>query len=106
MRRVEEVMGTVVSIDVWRADPVAAAFALDEAFEVLHDAEERFRALLTGDEPLDANGAVVRTWTAQHTADELIAQGMSDFCVNAGGDVVRHGAAATAAGLNAPPPMV
>ena len=42
LRRVEEVMGTVVSVDVRRADPVAAAAALDAAFAVLRAADERF----------------------------------------------------------------
>ncbi len=42
MRRVEELMGTVVSIDVRRADPLAAAAALDAAFAVLRAADDRF----------------------------------------------------------------
>lgn len=35
-------MGTVVSVDVRRADPLAAAAALDAAFEVLRAADDRF----------------------------------------------------------------
>lgn len=131
--RVEDVMGTVVSVDVRRADPVAAAAALDEAFAVLHAADERFspfrpdselsrldrgevsddelsadmREVLaiaararadsggvfdirTPDGQLDTNG-VVKGWVAQRAADGLLAAGVTDFCLNAGGDVVARG---------------
>ncbi len=39
---------------------------------------------------LDANG-VVKGWAAQRAADLLVAAGVVDFCLNAGGDVVVHG---------------
>jgi thiamine biosynthesis lipoprotein len=133
MRRVEEVMGTVVSVDVRRADPVAAAMALDAAFAVLRAADERFSPFRDDSElsrldrgevapgelsadmrevlaiadraredsggvfvarspegRLDANG-VVKGWAAQRAADELVAGGLTDFCLNAGGDVVARG---------------
>lgn len=49
-----------------------------------------FRARLPG-RPLDPSG-VVKGWAVQRLADMLLAAGMRDFCVNAGGDVVTHGA--------------
>lgn len=39
---------------------------------------------------LDTNG-VVKGWAAQRAADVLAAAGMTDFCLNAGGDVVARG---------------
>lgn len=133
LRRVEEVMGTVVSVAVRRADPVAAASGLDAAFVVLREADERFSPFDPGSElsrfdrgelgrgelspdmrevlaiadraradsggvfdvrspegRLDANG-VVKGWAAQRAADQLVAAGLRDFCLNAGGDVVAHG---------------
>ena len=39
---------------------------------------------------LDTNG-VVKGWAAQRAADRLLAAGLVDFCLNAGGDVVVHG---------------
>ena len=39
---------------------------------------------------LDTNG-VVKGWAAQRAADVLVAAGMTDFCLNAGGDVVARG---------------
>ena len=126
-------MGTVVSIDVRHADPVAASAALDAAFAVLRAADERFspfrpdselsrldRGELSDDElsedmrtvlavaeraradsdgvfdvrtpegRIDTNG-VVKGWAAQRAADGLVAAGMVDFLLNAGGDVVARG---------------
>ncbi len=126
-------MGTVVSLDVRHADPVAVAAAMAGAFAVLHEADERFspfrhdselsrldRGELADDElsadmrevlaiaaqaqaasdgvfdvhtpegRLDTNG-VVKGWAAQRAADGLVAAGMNDFCLNAGGDVVARG---------------
>ncbi|GAA4158859.1 FAD:protein FMN transferase [Gryllotalpicola daejeonensis] len=40
---------------------------------------------------LDANG-LVKGWAAQRAADALTAGGATDFCLNAGGDVVTRGA--------------
>lgn len=133
VRRVREVMGTVVSVDLRCPDQVAGDAALDAAFAVLQAADERFspfrsdselsrldRGELTLDEVsadmrevldvaerarvdsggafdvrspegrLDTNG-VVKGWAAQRAADVLLAAGMTDFCLNAGGDVVAHG---------------
>ncbi|OJV81079.1 MAG: hypothetical protein BGO37_16465 [Cellulomonas sp. 73-92] len=133
MRRVEEVMGTVVSLDVRHADPVATEAAMEHAFAVLHEADERFspfrpdselsrldRGELADDElsadmrevlaiaerartdsdgvfdvhtpdgRLDTNG-VVKGWAAQRAADGLVAAGIADFFLNAGGDVVARG---------------
>lgn len=39
---------------------------------------------------LDANG-VVKGWAAQRAADALAAAGLTDFCLNAGGDLVARG---------------
>ncbi len=39
---------------------------------------------------LDTNG-VVKGWAAQRAADEMAAAGLTDFCLNAGGDVVARG---------------
>jgi thiamine biosynthesis lipoprotein len=39
---------------------------------------------------LDTNG-VVKGWAAQRAADGLLAAGLVDFCLNAGGDVVARG---------------
>lgn len=39
---------------------------------------------------LDTNG-VVKGWAAQRAADVLVAAGLHDFCLNAGGDVVTRG---------------
>jgi len=44
----------------------------------------------TPDGRLDTNG-VVKGWAAQRAADVLAAAGFTDFCVNAGGDVVVRG---------------
>ncbi len=128
-------MGTVVSLDVRHAEPVAAAAAMDRAFAVLHAADERFspfrpdselsrldRGELADDElsddmrevlaiaeqarvdsdgvfdvrtpegRLDTNG-VVKGWAAQRAADGLVAAGVVDFLLNAGGDVVARGEA-------------
>ena len=133
VRRVEELMGTVVSVAVRRADPLAAAAGLDAAFGVLRAADARFspfdpdselsrldRGELAPDDlspdmrevlaiaerarvdsggvfdvrtpegRLDANG-VVKGWAAQRAADRLVAAGLRDFCLNAGGDVVARG---------------
>jgi thiamine biosynthesis lipoprotein len=40
--------------------------------------------------PLDPSG-VVKGWAVQRMADLLVSDGVSDFCVNAGGDVVTRG---------------
>lgn len=133
MRRVDEVMGTVVSIDVRNADPAAAEAAVDAAFDLLRQADARFspfrpdselsrldRGELADDElsddmrevlgiaeraradsdgvfdihtpdgRLDTNG-VVKGWAAQRAADRLAAAGLTDFCLNAGGDIVARG---------------
>ncbi|WP_093186735.1 FAD:protein FMN transferase [Sanguibacter gelidistatuariae] len=42
------------------------------------------------DGSLDTNG-VVKGWAAQRAAEELLARGVRNFCLNAGGDVVTHG---------------
>ncbi len=39
---------------------------------------------------LDTNG-VVKGWAAQRAADVLVAAGLHDFCLNAGGDIVARG---------------
>ena len=133
VRRLEEVMGIPVSVDVRRADPSSAGDALDTAFDVLRAADDRFspfradselarldRGELADDElsddmhevlaiaararedsggvfdvrspegRLDTNG-VVKGWAAQRAADVLVAAGLHDFCLNAGGDVVARG---------------
>jgi thiamine biosynthesis lipoprotein len=133
MRRVAEVMGTVVSVDVRHADADLAGAAVDAAFALLREADERFspfrpdselsrldRGELADDElsddmrevlgiaeraradsggvfdihtpdgRLDTNG-VVKGWAAQRAADRLTAAGLTDFCLNAGGDVVARG---------------
>jgi thiamine biosynthesis lipoprotein len=46
----------------------------------------------TPDGRLDTNG-VVKGWAAQRAADGLVAAGMADFLLNAGGDVVARGEA-------------
>ncbi|HEY0119480.1 MAG TPA: FAD:protein FMN transferase [Cellulomonas sp.] len=133
MRRLEEVMGIPVSVDVRHVETDAAAAALDEAFAVMRAADARFspfradselvrldRGELADDElsadmrevlaiaararadsggvfdvrspegRLDTNG-VVKGWAAQRAADVLVAAGLRDFCLNAGGDVVARG---------------
>jgi len=48
---------------------------------------------LRHDDRLDANG-VVKGWAAQRAADLLRDSGVTDFCLNAGGDLVTRGAPA------------
>ncbi|MBN9326730.1 MAG: hypothetical protein BGO38_13590 [Cellulomonas sp. 73-145] len=126
-------MGLPMSVDVRRAEGPDVQAALDAAFAVLHQADERFstyrpdselRRLERGEVPeddlsadmrevldlaaraheesggvfdvctpegrLDTNG-VVKGWAAQRAADVLVAAGLRDFCLNAGGDVVTRG---------------
>jgi len=45
------------------------------------------------DETLDANG-IVKGWAAQRAAELLVAGGATDFCLNAGGDLITRGAPA------------
>lgn len=68
----------------------------DDMREVLAIAE-RARAdsggvfdIRTPDGRLDTNG-VVKGWAAQRAADRLAAAGLTDFCLNAGGDIVARG---------------
>ena len=77
---------------------LAAAEASDELREVLAigDAFERASGgafSLRRGEALDANG-VVKGWAAQRAAELLHSGGVTDFCLNAGGDLVTRGAPA------------
>ena len=126
-------MGLPMSVDVRRAHGPAVEAALDAAFAVLHEADERFSTyrpdselrrlergevaddafsadmrevleiaaraheesggvfdVCTPEGRLDTNG-VVKGWAAQRAADVLVAAGLRDFCLNAGGDVVTRG---------------
>ena len=126
-------MGLPMSVDVRRAQGPAVEAALDAAFAVLHEADERFSTyrpdselrrlergevaddalsadmrevleiaaraheesggvfdVCTPEGRLDTNG-VVKGWAAQRAADVLVAAGLRDFCLNAGGDVVTRG---------------
>lgn len=126
-------MGLPMSVDVRGAHGPAVEAALDAAFAVLHQADERFSTyrpdselsrlergeiaedalspdmrevlqiaaqahedsggvfdVCTPEGRLDANG-VVKGWAAQRAADVLVAAGLHDFCLNAGGDVVTRG---------------
>ncbi|GAA4179917.1 FAD:protein FMN transferase [Gryllotalpicola koreensis] len=74
--------------------------ALDEASqemqEVLELADAFERAsggafTVWRDGALDANG-IVKGWAAQRAADALVAGGATDFCLNAGGDLITRGA--------------
>jgi thiamine biosynthesis lipoprotein len=68
----------------------------DELREVLQIAEQaRLDSdgvfdVHTPDGLLDTDG-VVKGWAAQRAANVLLAAGLHDFCLNAGGDVVTHG---------------
>lgn len=127
-------MGLPMSVDVRGAQGPAAEAALDAAFAVLHQADDRFSTyrpdselrrlergevaddalspdmrevlqiaaqahedsggvfdVCTPEGRLDTNG-VVKGWAAQRAADVLVAAGLHDFCLNAGGDVVTRGA--------------
>lgn len=85
-----------VDSEVCRADRGELASYSAELTEVLAlctEYERRsggaFRAQLPG-RPLDPSG-VVKGWAVQRMADLLLAEGIRDFCVNAGGDVVTRG---------------
>lgn len=71
------------SADVHEVLEIADAFerASGGAFSVWHDGI------------LDANG-VVKGWAAQRAAELLAEGGATDFCLNAGGDVIARGAPA------------
>lgn len=75
--------------------PAEASAQLREVLAI-GDAFERASAgafsLRRGD-ALDTNG-VVKGWAAQRAAEVLIAGGVTDFCLNAGGDLVTRGAPA------------
>ncbi len=79
-----------------RGELAAADYSADlaEILDLCAEYERRsggaFRARLPGG-PLDPSG-VVKGWAVQRSADALVAAGIRDFCVNAGGDVVTSGA--------------
>jgi FAD:protein FMN transferase len=119
MRRVEHIMGLPISLHTpygeagdqafaWlrEADRRFSPFRSDseirrgepsaELLEILAlcaeyetDSSGAFRARLPG-RPLDPCG-VVKGWAVQRAADLLRAEGIRDFCLNAGGDVVAAG---------------
>ncbi|GLY65628.1 FAD:protein FMN transferase [Amycolatopsis taiwanensis] len=119
MRRVEHIMGLPVSLHTPHGEPGDAAFAwlreadrrfspfrpgsevcggeaspelieiLDLCAEFERDSGGAFRARLPG-RPLDPCG-VVKGWAVQRAAELLRAEGIRDFCLNAGGDVVAAG---------------
>ncbi len=66
---------------------------LAEVLALCADYERRsggaFRARLPG-RGLDPSG-VVKGWAVQRAADLLVADGVANFCINAGGDVVTRG---------------
>jgi FAD:protein FMN transferase len=131
---VDEVMGTVVSLDVRGAGQPAATAGFNRVMAWLRDVDRRFSTYRPGSEisRIDrdelavgaasadvrwvlrrcadlraetagafderANGrldpsALVKGWAVQRAADLLSAEGLSDFSLNAGGDVVVRGGA-------------
>jgi thiamine biosynthesis lipoprotein len=131
---VEQVMGTVVSLDVRGADGPVAEAAFARAMAWLHDVDRRFSTYREDSEisridrgdlavaaasrdvrwvlercaglrdetggafderaggRLDPS-ALVKGWAVQRGAEMLLAEGLTDFSLNAGGDVVVRGGA-------------
>jgi thiamine biosynthesis lipoprotein len=131
---VEEVMGTVVSLDVRGADGATAEAAFGRVMAWLHDVDRRFSTyrddseisrIDRGDLALPAAGsdvrwvlercaalrdetggafderaggrldpsALVKGWAVERGAAILSREGLNDFSLNAGGDVVVRGGA-------------
>ncbi|WP_237762644.1 FAD:protein FMN transferase [Arthrobacter sp. ERGS1:01] len=70
---------------------------MGELFMEVHERASQFAALSGGVFSLhtasgqwDLNG-IVKGWAAQGAADRLRAQGLANFCINAGGDVIAAG---------------
>lgn len=137
MVRVDQVMGTAVSLDI--RDSVADAVGIDAFFAWLHHVDDCFstyketseisrigRKELTIDDASDEVGTVlslcddiytlsdgafdiwrcrddrrvdpsglVKGWSIERGATMLLASGLTNFCINAGGDVLAHGEAIT-----------
>ena len=132
--RVEQVMGTVVSLDVRDAPEPAVDAAFARLKDWLHYADRRFSTyrddsdisridrgeLTVGEASADVQwilarcaelreetggafderaggrldpSALVKGWAVQRGADMLVADGLTDFSLNAGGDVVVRGGA-------------
>ena len=83
LRRLErgEVSDEAVSADMREVLEIAAR---------AHEESGGVFDVCTPEGRLDTNG-VVKGWAAQRAADVLVAAGLRDFCLNAGGDVVTHG---------------
>ena len=83
LRRLErgEVTDETVSADMREVLEIAAR---------AHEESGGVFDVCTPEGRLDTNG-VVKGWAAQRAADVLVAAGLRDFCLNAGGDVVTHG---------------
>jgi FAD:protein FMN transferase len=136
MRRVEQVMGTAVSLDL--ADPLPAerlSELADEVFGWLHEVDRRFSTYRPDSEVsrlgrgelsrqdcsadlrhvLDECGRLwsvtggwfdahatgrfdpsgyVKGWSVQVAVDRLVAAGVGDLCLNAGGDICVRGRSA------------
>lgn len=65
-----------------------AAIVLGECEQLRVQTEGFFDAYATG--VLDPSG-YVKGWSVQVAADRLLAHGINDFCLNAGGDIRLHG---------------
>jgi thiamine biosynthesis lipoprotein len=72
------------------AVPPQVAWVLQRC-EQLHRETDGFFDALALDGVLDPS-ALVKGWAVQRAADLLVAGGLRDFCLNAGGDVVTRGA--------------
>ena len=83
LRRLErgEVSDEAVSADMREVLEIAAR---------AHEESGGVFDVCTPEGRLDTNG-VVKGWAAQRAADVLVAAGLRNFCLNAGGDVVTHG---------------
>ncbi|MFD5077061.1 FAD:protein FMN transferase [Streptomyces sp. NPDC058371] len=64
------------------------AWVLQRCEELRQDTAGYFDAWATGS--LDPS-ALVKGWSVQRAADALVARGLTDFCLTAGGDVVSRG---------------
>ena len=63
-------------------------WVLERCAELRRDTDGYFDAWATG--TLDPS-ALVKGWSVQRAADTLVARGLTDFCLSAGGDVVSRG---------------
>jgi thiamine biosynthesis lipoprotein len=90
---VEHVLGTVVSLDVRGARTTLARRATAELAAWLHDVDRGFSTRRDdGARALDP-AAFVKGWAVQRGAELLRREGLTDFALNAGGDIVVRGGA-------------